>query len=89
MIVEFFPNGADAAFTGLLLLQSFLKEIFQEIEFLPAGLIGTDVESEELAFMFKDVGFEHLVEEVGIFGVDVCCSYRVEYRFALVESIVK
>jgi hypothetical protein len=66
-----------------------LKKIFQNIKFLPAGLIGTDVESVELALMLKDVWLEHLVEKVRVFGVNICSSYGVEYGFALVESIVE
>ncbi len=87
--MQFLSDGTDAAFTGLFFLQPFLKKIFQNIKFLPAGLIGTNVESVELALMLKDVWLEHLVEKVGVFWVNICCSYGIEYGFALVESIVE
>ncbi len=87
--MEFLSDGTDASFPGLFFLQPLLEEIFQEIKLLPAGLIGTDIEPEELALMLENVGLEHLVEEIGVFGVNIRSSYRIENGLALIELVVQ
>lgn len=55
------PDRADPSFSGLLLLESILKECLEIVEFLPAGFPSTDVESVECVVRFKNVGLEHFV----------------------------
>ena len=86
--MKFFPDGTDTTFPRLFFLQSLLEESLKQIKFLPTGFIGTDIKSEELAFVLKDIGLEHLIEKIGVFGIEICCSDGVEYGLTLVKLVV-
>ena len=87
--MQFLSNGADSSFTGLFFLKSLLEKILKQIELLSTGLIWTDAESEELPLMLENVRLEHFVEQIRVFGVEICCSYRIKNGFAFVKLIIQ
>lgn len=87
--MQFLSNGTDASLPGLFFLKPLLEKILKQIEFLSTGLIWTDAESEELALMLENVRLEHFVEQIRVFGVEICCSYRIKNGFAFVKLIIQ
>ena len=87
--MQFLSNGTDTSLPGLFLLESLLENIFQEVELFTAGFIRTDIKSEELALVLENIGLEHFIQQVWVFGVQIGGSDRIENGFAFVELVVQ
>jgi hypothetical protein len=88
LVVDLLSDGTNATFPGLLLYQLGLEGLFELFQFGPACLPPADVEPEEPAVGFEDVGLEHFIEKVSVFRVEVGCLDGVEDRRFLVDFLV-
>ena len=76
--MDFLSDRADATFPGLFFIQFGLESCFELFELISAGLSPADIEPKEPSISLKDIGLEHLVEEIGVFGIKVCSFDGVE-----------
>ena len=71
LVMNFLSDGADSTFSGLLFNQFRFKSAFKFLQLLPAGFPLADVESVVFAISFEDVGLEHFIEDIGVFGIEI------------------
>ena len=86
--MNFLSDGADPTFPGLLFDQFRFKGAFEFLQFLPTGFPLADIESVVSAISFEDVGLEHFIEDVGVFGIEIGGLDGVEDGGLLVDLFI-
>ena len=71
LVMNFLSDGTYPTFSGLLFHQFRFKSAFKFLQFLSAGFPLADVEPVVSAISFEDIGLEHFIEDIGIFGVEI------------------